>query len=100
MLAGKLLGIVSVMRGYEPLHASAVDSPQGPIALVGPSGVGKSTLARELAGRGWALFTDDTLPLLLGPAGVRHTYEKPQLIDYGSLQDLTAGCLGATGGTG
>ena len=28
----------------------------------------------------------------------RHTYEKPQLIDYGSLQDLTAGCLGATGG--
>ena len=30
----------------------------------------------------------------------RHTYEKPQLIDYGSLQDLTAGCLGATGGTG
>ena len=71
MLAGKLLGIVSVMRGYEPLHASAVDSPQGPIALVGPSGVGKSTLARELAGRGWALFTDDTLPLALGLAGVR-----------------------------
>jgi hypothetical protein len=28
----------------------------------------------------------------------RNTYEKPQLIDYGSLQDLTAGCLGATGG--
>jgi ABC-2 type transport system ATP-binding protein len=71
VLAGKLLGIVSVMRGYEALHASAVDSPYGLLALVGPSGVGKSTLARELAGRGWTLFTDDTLPLALGSAGVR-----------------------------
>ena len=26
------------------------------------------------------------------------TYEKPQVIDYGSLQELTAGCIGATGG--
>lgn len=26
------------------------------------------------------------------------TYEKPSLTDYGSLQDLTAGCLTATGG--
>jgi len=25
-------------------------------------------------------------------------YVKSQVIDYGSLQDLTAGCLGATGG--
>lgn len=25
-------------------------------------------------------------------------YETPAVIDYGSLEDLTAGCLGATGG--
>jgi hypothetical protein len=25
-------------------------------------------------------------------------YEAPHVIDYGSLQELTAGCLGATGG--
>lgn len=28
----------------------------------------------------------------------RVKYEKFQVTDYGSLQDLTAGCLGATGG--
>jgi hypothetical protein len=28
----------------------------------------------------------------------RTTYEKPLITDYGSLQELTAGCLGATGG--
>lgn len=25
-------------------------------------------------------------------------YETPQVVDYGNLQDLTAACLGATGG--
>jgi hypothetical protein len=25
-------------------------------------------------------------------------YETPQVVDYGDLQELTAGCLGATGG--
>jgi hypothetical protein len=25
-------------------------------------------------------------------------YEAPQVVDYGDLQELTAGCLGATGG--
>ena len=28
----------------------------------------------------------------------RTGYEKPRVTDYGSLQDLTAACLGATGG--
>jgi hypothetical protein len=26
------------------------------------------------------------------------TYEKPKVVDYGDLQELTAACLGATGG--
>jgi hypothetical protein len=71
VLIGKLLGIVSVMRGYEALHASAVDSGDRVVALVGASGAGKSTLARELARRGWRLFADDTLPLARTPAGIR-----------------------------
>ena len=25
-------------------------------------------------------------------------YEAPRVVDYGDLQDLTAGCLGASGG--
>jgi hypothetical protein len=28
----------------------------------------------------------------------RMKYEKSQITDYGSLEELTAGCLGATGG--
>jgi hypothetical protein len=28
----------------------------------------------------------------------RTTYEKARVIDYGSLQELTAGCIGASGG--
>jgi hypothetical protein len=28
----------------------------------------------------------------------RLKYEKSEIIDYGSLEELTAGCLGATGG--
>jgi hypothetical protein len=28
----------------------------------------------------------------------RMTYEKARVIDYGSLQELTAGCIGASGG--
>ncbi len=28
----------------------------------------------------------------------RITYEKPLVIDYGSLQELTAACFGGTGG--
>jgi hypothetical protein len=26
------------------------------------------------------------------------TYERPKVVDYGDLQELTAACLGATGG--
>jgi hypothetical protein len=28
----------------------------------------------------------------------KRKYEKPVVTDYGSLEELTAGCLGATGG--
>lgn len=69
-LIGKVLCSVSVMRGYEALHAAAVDSPRGVLAFAGPSGAGKSTLAREFARRGWPLFADDVLTLSSGPSGV------------------------------
>ena len=62
-LISKVIPSISVMRGYEALHAATVDSPQGVIAIMGPSGVGKSTLAGELLRRGWPLFADDQLTL-------------------------------------
>jgi hypothetical protein len=63
VLVCKVLPKISVMCGYEALHAAAVDSPEGVVAFVGESGAGKSTLARELTRRGWPLFADDTLIL-------------------------------------
>jgi hypothetical protein len=62
-LISKVLPSISVMRGYEALHAAVVDSPHGVVALMGPSGVGKSTLAAEFLRRGHALFADDQLTL-------------------------------------
>jgi hypothetical protein len=62
-LIGKVLPAISVMRGYEALHASVIDSPEGVVAFMAASGGGKTTLASELLGRGWRLFADDQLTL-------------------------------------
>lgn len=43
------------------LHAAAVQTPSGLIALLGPNFTGKSTLAVALAAQGWPLFCDDRL---------------------------------------
>jgi hypothetical protein len=69
-LLTKLLSSVSVMRGYEAMHASAVDSPLGAVAIAAPTGTGKTTLALELMRRGWPLLTDDVLTLAATPEGV------------------------------
>jgi hypothetical protein len=71
VLLGRVLPNVALMRGYEALHASAVDSPEGVVAVAGPSGMGKTTLAVELLRRGWLLCADDVLTLGEGPEGVR-----------------------------
>jgi hypothetical protein len=62
-LIGKVVPSISVMRGYEALHAGVVDSRDGVVAVAGPSGAGKSTLAVEFVRRGWPLFADDEMTL-------------------------------------
>jgi len=69
-LLGKVLPSISVMRGYEALHAAALLSPWGAVAIAAPSGMGKTTLALELARRGWPLISDDVLALACTSAGV------------------------------
>ncbi len=49
--------------GMPPIHASAVASDAGAIALLGHSGAGKSTLAAALVNFGYRLCADDLLPL-------------------------------------
>ena len=69
-LLEKVLRCVSMIRGYEALHASAVDSPEGVVAFLGAGGAGKSTLALEFMRRGWPLFGDEVLTLGRRAAGV------------------------------
>lgn len=62
-LLTRVLPNVSIFHGHEALHACAVETPLGVVAVAAPSGMGKSTLAAELIQRGWPLFADDVLAL-------------------------------------
>jgi hypothetical protein len=58
-----VLFTVALLQGYEALHAGALATPDGVIAITAASGGGKSTLLTELLGRGLALMADDVLVL-------------------------------------
>ncbi|HEY0390973.1 MAG TPA: hypothetical protein VGC63_04620 [Solirubrobacterales bacterium] len=63
VLLSRVLPNVSIAQGNEALHACAVETPLGVVAVAALSGTGKSTLARELIRRGRPLFADDALIL-------------------------------------
>ena len=62
-LLDTVLYCVSLIRGFEALHASAVCLDGSIAAFVGASGSGKSALAGELVRRGHSFFADDVLAL-------------------------------------
>lgn len=66
-----VLFTVSLLHGYEALHAGAVATPTGAIAITAPTGGGKSTLLAELLRRGHELVADDVLALESGGDGSR-----------------------------
>ncbi|MCU0627395.1 MAG: hypothetical protein MUF21_13060 [Gemmatimonadaceae bacterium] len=74
---GHVLPLLLHRTGAWVLHASAITTPAGAIALVGPRGAGKSTLAAACTALGAQLVADDATvitmrdrrPLLL-PAGL------------------------------
>ncbi len=63
VLLDTVLWTVSLLRGYEQLHASAVRTANGVVAFTAASGGGKTSLAAEFLRRGAALYTDDILAL-------------------------------------
>lgn len=65
-LLGRVLAVAMFEAGWLPLHASAVDTPEGVIALLGPNSVGKSALAIALTNAGATPVADDTLPVESG----------------------------------
>jgi hypothetical protein len=62
-LLGPVAGMVLRLRGTVCLHGSAIAVDNQAIALVGPSGFGKSTTASAFARLGYGVFTDDITAL-------------------------------------
>jgi hypothetical protein len=62
-LVGPVLGFVLRLQGITPLHASSVAIEEQAIAFVGVAGAGKSTTAAAFAHQGFAVLSDDVVPL-------------------------------------
>jgi hypothetical protein len=75
-----VLFTVALLRGYEALHAGAIATPDGAIAIAAVTGGGKSTLLTELLGRGSALMADDVLVLESRGAGAPVAFPAPPLM--------------------
>lgn len=68
------------LRGVPVLHASAVARDGCAIALLGPSGGGKSTLCAAMIRLGWQFLGDDSLALHGGKDGAWFSYPAPPLL--------------------
>ena len=72
VLLGRVLPHASIAFGREALHAAAVETPRGVVAIAAPGGMGKSTLVAELVRRGHRFFCDDVL--VFGGGGTVEAY--------------------------
>lgn len=62
-LLGPVLGFMLRLRGVTCLHASAITVGNQAIALLGPTGSGKSTTAAAFAGLGYPVLSGDVVAL-------------------------------------
>jgi hypothetical protein len=69
-LVGQVLPFASLLRGFEVFHAGAVALAGSLVALMGDSGIGKSTLAANLHLMGLDVVTDDVLAVQRRGRGV------------------------------
>jgi hypothetical protein len=91
VLVNRVLPSVSIAHGNEALHACAVETELGVVAIAAPSGTGKSTLASELMRRGRQLFADDVLVLSTASGAVEAQAATPHMnisADAGDCDDL------------
>jgi hypothetical protein len=75
-----VLFTVALLQGYEALHAGAIATPDGAVAITAATGGGKSTLLAELLGRGLALMADDVLVLESRDMGAPLAFPAPPLM--------------------
>lgn len=66
-----VLPMVLQVRGWEVLHASAVLTSKGVVAMCATSGTGKSTTAVGLSQRGWPLWADDAVAFEALDSGIK-----------------------------
>lgn len=70
LIEGPILGRAMRLAGQPCLHATALAVDGKAVALMGASGVGKSSLAWALVQQGCTLVTDDMVGLAPGPEGL------------------------------
>lgn len=70
LIEGPILGRAMRLAGRPCLHATALAFQGRAVALMGASGVGKSSLAWALVRQGCRLVTDDMVGLAPGPEGL------------------------------
>lgn len=68
-LFGSGFGALLHQRGLFVLHASAIETDQGAVLFVGPSGNGKSTTAAAFHQRGYRVLADDICALKMDEMG-------------------------------
>lgn len=69
LLLGAVFTALLHQRGSLVLHASGLAGPNGAVLIAGHSGAGKSTIASELAARGYAVIGDDAAVVVGGENG-------------------------------
>lgn len=69
-LLGSAMGALLHQRGMLPLHASAIEFRGKSIAFIGPSGIGKSTLAGAFQARNYRVLADDLCVITFDHAGL------------------------------
>jgi hypothetical protein len=93
VLLDTVLGTAALCHGLEALHGAAVELPGGVVAVIAPSGGGKSTLCVELILRGGRLFTDDLVFLTRDRRGTL-AHPGPPLMNVGLERDADVDGLG------
>ena len=70
LLFAQVLPLAAALQGLPLVHASAVALEGRALALVAPSGTGKTSVAAHLVGGGATLLTDDALAVEAVPGGL------------------------------
>lgn len=96
LLFGIVFAIACFRRKLLPLHASGVQIGDKAVAFVGPSGIGKSTIAASFFKRGYAVMSDDVAVIEPdAPGGPRLLPAFPRLKLW---RDVMNGFAFSTGG--